>query len=63
MTGSSRPPEQTVSAQEHAQQLPVSILPVETFAAFKAAIEAPGKIVPGLARSVEASEGLLKDSG
>ena len=50
-------------AQEVEQRLSLSILPVEAFEAFKAAVEAPGKVVPGLARAAKASEGLLKDAG
>ena len=50
-------------AQEVEQRMSLSILPVEAFDAFKAAVEAPGKIVPGLARAAEASKGLLKDAG
>ncbi len=50
-------------AQEVEQRLSLSILPVEAFDAFKAAVEAPGKRVPGLARATEASKGLLKDAG
>ena len=50
-------------AQEVEQRMSLSILPVEAFDAFKAAVEAPGKIVPGLARAADASKGLLKDAG
>ena len=50
-------------AQEVEQRMSLSVLPVEAFDAFKAAVEAPGKVVPGLARAVEASKGLLKDAG
>lgn len=50
-------------AQEVEQRMSLSILPVEAFDAFKAAVEAPGKVVPGLARAAEASKGLLKDAG
>lgn len=50
-------------AQEVEQRMSLSILPVEAFDAFKAAVEAPGKVVPGLARVAEASKGLLKDAG
>lgn len=50
-------------AQEVEQRMSLSILPVAAFDAFKAAIEAPGKVVPGLARATEASKGLLKDAG
>ena len=41
----------------------LSILPTEAFEAFRAAVEAPGKVVPGLARAAETSKGLLKDAG
>lgn len=50
-------------AQEVERRLSLSILPTEAFEAFKAAVEAPGKVVPGLARAAKASEGLLKDAG
>jgi len=50
-------------AQEVERRLSLSILPVKAFDAFKAAVEAPGKRVPGLARAAEASKGLLKDAG
>ncbi|WP_370400809.1 DUF1778 domain-containing protein [Sulfitobacter sp. JB4-11] len=50
-------------AQEVEQRMSLSILPVEAFDAFKAAVAAPGKVVPGLARAAEASKGLLKDAG
>ncbi len=50
-------------AQEVEQRMSLSILPVEAFEAFKAAVDAPGKKVPGLARAAKATEGLLKDAG
>jgi len=50
-------------AQEVEQRLSLSILPVEAFAAFRAAMDAPGKVVPGLAHAAEASKGLLTDAG
>jgi len=50
-------------AQEVEQRMALSILPVDAFEAFKAALEAPGKIVPGLARAAKASQGRLKDAG
>lgn len=40
-----------------------AILPVEAFEAFKAAVEAPGKKIPGLARAAKATKGSLKDAG
>lgn len=49
-------------AQEVEQRISLSILPVEALEAFKAAVEAPGRIVPGLARAAEASKGILKDA-
>ena len=49
-------------AQEVEQRMTLSILPTEAFEAFQTAVEAPGKVVPGLARAVEASKGLLKDA-
>lgn len=50
-------------AQQVEQRASLSVLPVETFDAFKAAVEAPGRVVPGLARAADASKGLLKDAG
>jgi len=50
-------------AQEVEQRMSISILPIEAFDAFKAAVGAPSKVVPGLARAAEASKGLLKDAG
>lgn len=50
-------------AQEVEQRLSLSILPVEAFEAFKAAVEAPGKKVLGLARAAKAAKGLIKDAG
>lgn len=50
-------------AQEVEQRMSLSILPVEAFEAFRTAVEAPGKKVPGLARVVEATQGFLKDAG
>jgi uncharacterized protein (DUF1778 family) len=50
-------------AQEVEQRLSLSIVPVAAFESFKAAVEAPGRVVPGLARAAEASKGLLKDAG
>ena len=49
-------------AYEVEQRMSLSILPIDAFEAFKAAVEAPGKVVPGLARAAEASKGLLKDA-
>jgi uncharacterized protein (DUF1778 family) len=50
-------------AEEVERRLSLSVLPAEAFDAFKAAVEAPGEVVPGLARAAEASKGLLKDAG
>lgn len=50
-------------AQQVEQRVSLSVLPVEAFDAFKAAVEAPGQGVPGLARAARASKGLLKDAG
>jgi uncharacterized protein (DUF1778 family) len=50
-------------AQDVEQRMSLSILPVEAFEAFKAAVGAPGKQVPGLARAAKATRGLLKDAG
>ena len=49
-------------AQEVEQRISLSVLPIDAFEAFRAAVEAPGKVVPGLARAAEASKGLLKDA-
>lgn len=49
-------------AQEVKQRIPLSILPVVAFEAFKAAVDAPSKKVPGLARAVKATRGILKDA-
>lgn len=39
-----------------------SILSVEAFETFRAAVGAPGKVVPGLARASDTSKGVLKDT-
>ena len=49
-------------AQEVEQRISLSILPVDAFEAFRAAVAAPGKVVAGLARAADASKGLLKDA-
>lgn len=49
-------------AQEVEQRMSLSILPIDAFAAFKAAVEAPGKVILGLARAADASKGVLKDA-
>ena len=50
-------------AYEVEQRMCLSILPIDAFEAFKAAVEAPGKVLPGLARAADASKGFLKDAG
>lgn len=50
-------------AQEVEQRASLSILPEDAFAAFRAAVEGPGKVVPGLAQAAERSKSLLKDAG
>ena len=50
-------------AQEVERRLSLSILPADALKAFRAAVEAPGKVVPGLARAAKASKGRLKDAG
>lgn len=50
-------------AQEVEQRMALSILPVDAFEAFRVAVEAPGKAVPGLMKAAAASKGLLKDAG
>ena len=50
-------------AQEVEQRMSVSILPVDAFEAFKAAIGSSGKKVPGLARAAKATKDILKDAG
>ena len=40
----------------------MSVLPEKAFAAFKSAVSAPGKPVPGLTQAAMQSEGLLKDA-
>jgi uncharacterized protein (DUF1778 family) len=50
-------------AQEVEQRLALSILPQDTFDAFRAAIDAQGKVIPGLARAAAGSKGLLTDAG
>ncbi|WP_295527850.1 DUF1778 domain-containing protein [Novosphingobium sp. Chol11] len=49
-------------AQEVEQRLAMSILPVEAFDAFKTAVEAPGRTVPGLAQAAKVTKGLLRDA-
>jgi uncharacterized protein (DUF1778 family) len=49
-------------AQEVEQRISLSILPIDAFETFKATVEAPGKVVPGLAGAAKVSKGLLKDA-
>jgi len=49
-------------AQEVEQRLSLSVLPVATFEAFRAAVESLGRVIPGLADAVTASESLLKNA-
>jgi uncharacterized protein (DUF1778 family) len=49
-------------AQEVEQRLSLSVLPVATFEAFRAAVESPGRVIPGLADAVTASGSLLKNA-
>jgi uncharacterized protein (DUF1778 family) len=51
------------SAAEVERRLSLSVLPEAAFAAFRAAIDAPGRAVPGLGAAARASEGRLKDAG
>ena len=39
----------------------MSILPADAFAAFKKAVEAPPRQIPGLVRLAEEAKGILKD--
>jgi uncharacterized protein (DUF1778 family) len=50
-------------AQEVEQRMNLSILPVEAFEAFKAAVETPGKKVRELARVAKTTQGMLRDAG
>jgi len=49
-------------AREVEQRMSLSILPFGAFEAFRAAVEAPGEVVTGLARAAQASKGHLKDA-
>jgi len=49
-------------AQEVERRVSLSVLPAQAFDAFRAAVDAPGQVVPGLARAAEVSKGLLKDA-
>lgn len=48
-------------AQEVERRLSLSILPTVVFAAFKEAVEAPGRRIPALADAARASKGKLAD--
>lgn len=48
-------------ASEVERRATLSVLPIGAFEAFKHAVSAPGKAVPGLAKAAAQSEGLLKD--
>lgn len=48
-------------ADEVERRLSLSILPQDAFAAFKAAVEAPGVVQDGLRDAARKSQGLLKD--
>jgi uncharacterized protein (DUF1778 family) len=50
-------------AQEVEQRMSLSILPAEAFEAFRSAVKAPAKKVPGLAQAAKATKGILKDAG
>lgn len=50
-------------AQEVEQRMALSVLPLDAFDAFSAAVGAPGKAVSGLARAAARSKGLLTDAG
>jgi|JI8StandDraft_2_1071088.scaffolds.fasta_scaffold59233_1 hypothetical protein len=43
--------------------MPLSILRVEAFEASRAAVDAPGKKMPGLAHAAKATKDLLKEAG
>ena len=48
-------------AEEVQRNVPVCRLPLEAYEAFKADVEAPGEIDPGLSQLMEESKGLLKN--
>ncbi|NNU82174.1 DUF1778 domain-containing protein [Halovulum dunhuangense] len=50
-------------AEEVERRVSLSLLPEDAFGAFRAAVEAPAQVLPGLARAAEASKGILKDAG
>lgn len=49
-------------AEEIERRLALSSLPTEAFEAFRAAVTAPGKIIPGLTAAAKASEGRLQNA-
>ena len=49
-------------ALEMEQHMSLTILPIATLEAFKAAVEAPGKVVSGLAATAGSVVGILKDA-
>lgn len=49
-------------AREVEQRMSLSVLPIEAFKAFLAAVSAPGKKVPGLARAARETKGILRDA-
>ncbi|GGJ57422.1 hypothetical protein CDQ92_06525 [Sphingopyxis bauzanensis] len=51
-----------IRAQEVKQRMTLSSLPVETFEAFRAAIEAPGKKVPNLTRAAKVTKDIFRDA-
>ena len=49
-------------AREVEQRMSIAILPIATLESFKAAVEAPDKVVPGLAATAGSVPGILKDA-
>ena len=49
-------------ADEVERRKAISVLPEDIFEAFRAAVAAEGRVIPGLVRAAEASKGLLKDA-
>ena len=50
-------------AREVEERLALSVLPEDLFDAFAAAVDAPGRVVPGLTDAADAARGRLKDAG
>ena len=48
-------------AAEIEQRTTRSVLSIERFDAFRQAVEAPGRVIPGLAAALRDSAGILKD--